>query len=116
MVLVLMFLAFSIHTAALTSLARVPGQGNKKSGPAAASCTENPVPVKNSGDCVLHRSEAFRVSDRDIDRLQRSDASRALGEVGIIRELDALVGLSAHPRQPLTTAQPCQGWRAKAFS
>ena len=52
-----------------------------------------------SGDCVLPRSEAFRVSDGDIDRLQRSDASRALGEVGIIRELDALVGLQAQPQQ-----------------
>ena len=47
-------------------------------------------------DRVLHRSEAFRVSDGDIDRLQRSDASRALGVVGIVRELDALVGLSPH--------------------
>ena len=44
-------------------------------------------------DRVLHRSEAFRVSDGDIDRLQRSDASRALDEVGSVRELDALVGL-----------------------
>ena len=55
---------------------------------------------KKSGDCVLHRREALRVSDGDIDRLQRSDASRALGEVGIIRKLDALVGLQAHPQQP----------------
>ena len=51
---------------------------------------------RKSGDRVLHRSEAFRVSDGDIDRLQRSDASRARGEVGIVRELDALVGLSPH--------------------
>ncbi|WP_255439399.1 hypothetical protein [Synechococcus sp. LTW-R] len=39
------------------------------------------------------------MSDGDIDRLQRSDASRALGEVGIVRELDALVGLQAQPQQ-----------------
>jgi len=33
------------------------------------------------------------VSDSDINRLQSPDASRALGEVGIVRELDALLGL-----------------------
>ena len=48
------------------------------------------------GDRVLHRSEAFRVPDGDIDRLKRSDASRARSEVGNVRELDALVGLSPH--------------------
>ena len=47
-------------------------------------------------DRVLHRSEAFRVSDGDIDRLQRSAASRALGVVAFVRELEALVGLSPH--------------------
>ena len=86
LVLVLRFLAFEIHTEALTSLSRMPGQGNKKTEGSAFPLNSEQVALLAEGSsddrlamawlAVLKRIQLTEELTRDLlrDKLEGSDA------------------------------------------